>query len=65
MTDTAAHKAFNTARTELQAAMTKYQNARTELHRVTGEFHGADQKLSLQFSSAVADGDTAPKLTDC
>ncbi len=54
MTETEARKAFNTASTELQTALTKYQGARTALHRITGEFVGADQSLSLRFSSACA-----------
>jgi len=54
MTETEARKAFTTARDDLQGALKKYDAARIALHRVTGEFHGADQKLSLQFSSAVA-----------
>lgn len=70
MTETDARKAFNTASTELQTALTKYQRARTSLHRVTGEFVGADQALSLQFSSACAglqDTDTQQPaaLADC
>ena len=54
MTETEARKAFNTASNELQTALTKYQSARTSLHRVTGEFVGTDPALSLQFSSACA-----------
>lgn len=54
MTETEARKAFNTASTELQTALTKYQRARTSLHRVTGEFVGTDQKLTLQFTSLCA-----------
>jgi hypothetical protein len=54
MTETEARKAFNTANTELQAALNKYQKARTSLHSITGEFAGTDQALSLQFSSACA-----------
>ena len=54
MTETEARKAFTNARTDLQGALKKYDAARIALHRITGEFHGADQKLSLQFSSAVA-----------
>lgn len=72
MTETDARKAFNTARTELETALTKYQGARTALHRVTGEFVGTDQALNLQFSSATAapapgrDGDAARYATaDC
>ena len=54
MTETEARKAFNTASTELQTALAKYQGARTELHRITGKFVGTDPALSLQFSSACA-----------
>lgn len=54
MTETEARKAFNTASTELQTALTKYQKARTSLHSITGEFVGTDQALSLQFRSACA-----------
>lgn len=54
MTETDARKAFNTASTELQTALAKYQGARTELHRITGEFAAADPALSLRFSSACA-----------
>lgn len=70
MTETEARKAFHTARTELQGALAKFGAARIALHRVTGEFHGADQKLSLQFSSALsasaADVSDAPQAkADC
>ena len=54
MTETEARKAFNTANTELQTALAKYQSARTSLHRITGEFVATDHALSLQFSSALA-----------
>lgn len=69
MTETEARKAFTTARNDLQGALKKYEGARNALHRVTGEFHGADQKLSLQFSSAVAlapaDGSGQLAKADC
>ncbi|RYF64377.1 MAG: hypothetical protein EOO29_42445 [Comamonadaceae bacterium] len=69
MTETEARKAFNSARTDLQGAIKKYDAARIALHRITGEFHGADQKLSLQFSSAVAlapaDDSGQPAKADC
>ncbi|GKS83806.1 hypothetical protein AVMA1855_06660 [Acidovorax sp. SUPP1855] len=69
MTETEARKAFTTARTDLQGAIKKYDAARIALHRITGEFHGADQKLSLQFSSAVAlataDDSDQPAKADC
>lgn len=68
MTETEARKAFNTARTSLQAALTKYDTARHALQRVTGEFPGADQKLSLQFSSALSASDApaaGPVKADC
>ena len=70
MTETEARKAFNTASTELQAALAKYQSARASLQRVTGVFAGTDQALSLQCSSACAgvqDTDTpqTAALTDC
>lgn len=70
MTESEARKAFNTASSELQAALTKYQSARKALHRVTGEFIGADQAQTLQFSSALAastnDGSaTQQALADC
>ncbi len=69
MTETEARKAFHTARTELQGALAKFGAARIALHRVTGEFHGADQKLSLQFSSALAQapavGRDEPTKADC
>ncbi|WP_326538616.1 hypothetical protein [Pseudorhodoferax sp.] len=54
MTESDARKAFHTARTELQMALTKYQGARAALHRMTGEFIGTDQALNLQFSSVTA-----------
>lgn len=73
MTETEARKAFTTANTELQTALSKYQSARASLHRITGEFVGTDQKLSLQFSSActglqsedAVDTHQSPTLTDC
>lgn len=70
MTESDARKAFHTARSELQAALTKYQGARAALHRTTGEFIGTDQALNLQFSSAVAapegSGSAPPYATaDC
>ncbi|RYF01721.1 MAG: hypothetical protein EOO32_02795 [Comamonadaceae bacterium] len=69
MTETEARKAFNTARSSLQAALTQYDTARDALHRLTGEFSGTDQKLSLQFSSALsasaAAASDAPAKADC
>ena len=73
MTETEARKAFNTAAAELHTALAKYQSARSHLHRITGEFVGADQNLSLQFSSAcaglpgtnAADTPQATALADC
>ncbi len=70
MTETEARKAFNTASNELQNALTKYQGARTALHRITGEFVGADQALSLKFSQTFTDTvggapTTAQALADC
>ena len=70
MTEAEARKAFTNARTDLQGALKKYDAARIALHRITGEFHGADQKLSLQFSSAVAmsaleGDDSRPTKADC
>lgn len=53
MTETEARKAFNTADAELQNALSKYQQARAALHRVTGEFHGSDAKLVTQFNQAM------------
>ena len=54
MTETEARKAFNAACGELQAALAAYQGARAQLHRITGQFVGTDQALSLQFSNACA-----------
>lgn len=69
MTETEARKAFNTARTDLQGALKKYDAARIALHRVTGKFYGADQKLSLQFSSVLAQlpvsSQDQPDKADC
>lgn len=70
MTEADARKAFNTASTELQTALKKYQRARTSLHSVTGEFVGTDPALSLQFSSACAglqgiDTHQPAALADC
>lgn len=70
MTETEARKAFSAASNELQSALTKYDGARKALHQFTGQFHGADQKLSLQFSSAVsasaaAADEAAPSKADC
>ena len=70
MTETEARKAFNTASTELQTALAKYQGARTELHRITGKFVGTDPALSLKFSQTFTDTvggapTTAQALADC
>lgn len=74
MTETDARKAFHAANTELQTALTKYQQARTALHRITGEFVATDQKLNLQFTNACAtptadekdtDTDAVPAKADC
>jgi len=54
MTETEARKAFHAASSTLQEALAQYQRARAALHRITGEFAGTDQALSLQFSSACA-----------
>jgi hypothetical protein len=70
MTESDARKAFNTARSALQTALTQYQDARASLHRVTGEFIGADPTMTQQFSSAMValehDSNNARHLlTDC
>lgn len=61
-----ARKDFTAANDNLQAAIAAYTEARKRLHGLTGEFVGADQKATLQFTTA--DGKTAKAeihLTDC
>lgn len=61
-----ARRDFTAASNKLQAAITAYTEARTRLHGLTGEFVGADQKATLQFTTA--EGKTAKAeilLTDC
>lgn len=67
MTESDARRAFNTADAELQRALTKYKQARAALHRITGEFHGADEKLALQFRSATGQlgNDGGRVVADC
>ena len=50
-TESKARAAYVSANRKLEAALSEYTQARTELHKITGEFSGADQKLSLQPST--------------
>lgn len=46
-----ARAAYVSASRKLEAAQAEYAQARTALHKITGEFSSADQKLSLQPST--------------
>ena len=70
MTESDARKAFHTASTELQSAVSKYQSARTALHRITGEFQGTAQDMAMKFTSTMATspsegGDASRIVADC
>ena len=61
-----AREAYVSANRRLEAALAEYTQARTELHKITGEFSAVDQKLSLQFSTRRGQAQTAEiTLTDC
>lgn len=64
--ETQARAAYVSANRKLEAALAEYTQARTELHKITGEFSAVDQKLSLQFSTRSGKTQTAEVvLTDC
>ncbi len=61
-----AREAYVSANRTLEAALAEYTQARTELHKITGEFSAVDQKLSLQYSTRSGQAQTAEiTLTDC
>lgn len=61
-----ARAAYVSANRKLEAALADYTQARTELHKITGEFAAVDQKLSLQFNTRTGQAQTAEiTLTDC
>lgn len=61
-----ARAAYVSANRNLETALAEYTQARTELHKITGEFTAVDNKLSLQFSTRTGDTKTAEiHLTDC
>ncbi len=61
-----ARAAYVSANRKLEAALADYTQARTELHKITGEFAAVDQKLSLQFNTHTGQAQTAEiTLTDC
>ena len=64
--ETQARAAYVSANRKLESALSEYTQARSALHKITGEFSGTDQKLSLQFSTDSGQAQTAEiKLTDC
>ena len=64
--ETQARAAYVSANRKLEAALAEYTQARTELHKITGQFSAVDQKLSLQFSTRTGQAQTAEiTLTDC
>ena len=61
-----ARAAYVSANRKLEAALAEYTQARTELHKITGEFSAVDQKLSLQFNTRTGHAQSAEiTLTDC
>lgn len=62
---TKAREAFNAAEKELEAAISKYNEARVMLQRETGDFTATDKNIVLKFSAAT--GATADQYqpTDC
>ncbi len=62
---TKASESFKTAEKELEAAIAKYNAARVELQRETGDFTATDKNIVLKFSAAT--GATADQYqpTDC
>lgn len=62
---TKARESFTTAEKELEAAITKYNEARVALERETGDFTATDKNIVLKFSAAT--GTTADQYqpTDC
>lgn len=64
--ETQARAAYVSANRKLEAALAEYTQARTELHKITGEFAAVDQKLSLHFNTRTGQAQTAEiTLTDC
>lgn len=61
-----ARQGFTEASKKLEAALADYTTARKRLHAITGEFVGADQKATLQFTAADGGrGQAHIELTDC
>lgn len=48
---TKARESFTTAEKELEAAITKYNEARVALERETGDFTATDKNIVLKFSA--------------
>lgn len=61
-----ARATYVAANRNLEAALATYADARNNLHKITGEFTGTDQKLTLKFSTTDGANRSADVvLTDC
>ncbi len=62
---TKARESFKTAEKELEAAISKYNAARVELQRETGDFTATDKNIMLKFNSAAGVTADQKHQTDC
>jgi hypothetical protein len=61
-----ARETYVRANRKLEAALAEYTEARSALHKITGEFTGVDQRLTLKFNTTQGATHTANVvLTDC